>query len=141
MRSCLVEVPHIRIEHALELLLMKNQQMVETFLPYTPQEALADGIGSGSVIRDLEKFDVTCLRHPDETGSKLAIIIMNQVLGCVPIRVASRRCYVTQASVGDRVTPTWITFRDFSSMRKKAKSGRKNRSVTCKKSHAQICAA
>ena len=36
-------------------------------------------------------------------------------------------------SVGDRVTFTWMTFRDFSSMMKKAKSGRKKRSVTCKK--------
>jgi hypothetical protein len=86
MRSCLVEVRHIGIEHALELLLLKDQQVIQTFLPHTPQEALADGIGSGSVIRSFEKLDATCRRHPDETGSKLAIIIMNQVLGCVPIR-------------------------------------------------------
>jgi hypothetical protein len=39
------------------------------------------------------------------------------------------------------VTPTWITFLDCNSMRKKAKSGRKNRSVTCMKSQAQIWAA
>jgi hypothetical protein len=32
--------------------------------------------------------------------------------------------------VGERVTPTWVTLRDFSSMRKKATSGRKQRSVT-----------
>jgi hypothetical protein len=41
--------------------------------------------------------------------------------------------------VGDRVTPTWITRLDVSSMMTNAKSGRKKRSVTCKKSHAQIC--
>src|SRR5437588_2671393 len=51
--------------------------------------------------------------------------------GACPYGVASRSCWATQASVGDRVTPTWITLRDCSSMRKKAKSGRKNRSVTC----------
>jgi hypothetical protein len=39
------------------------------------------------------------------------------------------------------VTPTWITLRDFSSIMKNAKSGRKNRSVTWRKSHAQICEA
>src|SRR5215471_10103189 len=39
----------------------------------------------------------------------------------------------TQGSVGDLVTPPWITLRDWSSMRKKAKSGRKKRSVTGKR--------
>ena len=86
MRSCLVEVRYIRIEDALELSIMKDQQMVEAFLPHTPQEALTDRIGSGSVIRSLENLDATCRRHPDETGSKLAVVIMNQILGCLPIR-------------------------------------------------------
>ena len=36
MRSCLVEVRYIRIEDALELPLMKDQQVVEAFLPNTP---------------------------------------------------------------------------------------------------------
>ena len=51
MGSCLVEVRHIRIEDALELLLMEDQQMVQAFLSDTSQEALADGIGSGCMIR------------------------------------------------------------------------------------------
>src|SRR5947209_9794467 len=59
MRSCLVEVNHIRIQNALELLLLKDQQMVEAFLPHAPQEALADCIGAGSVIGRLENFDAT----------------------------------------------------------------------------------
>jgi hypothetical protein len=46
----------------------------------------------------------------------------------------------TQESVGVRVTFTWMTLRDCSSMMKKAKSGRKKRSVICKKSQAQISA-
>jgi hypothetical protein len=46
----------------------------------------------------------------------------------------------TQESVGVRVTFTWMTLRDFSSMMKKAKSGRKKRSVICKKSQAHISA-
>ena len=86
MRSCLVEVRYIRIEDALELSIMKDQQMVEAFLPHTPQEALTDRIGSGSVIRSLENLDATCRRHPDETGSKLAVVITNQILRCLPIR-------------------------------------------------------
>ncbi len=57
-------------------------------------------------------------------------------LGVCPYGVASRSCCATQGSVGERVTFTWMTFRDFSSMMKKAKNERKKRSVTCKKSHA-----
>jgi hypothetical protein len=41
MGSCPVEVHYILLEHALELLLLKNQHVVQAFLPYTPQEALA----------------------------------------------------------------------------------------------------
>src|SRR5215467_9389787 len=61
--------------------------------------------------------------------------------GACPKGADSRSCCATLASVGDLVTPTWMTLRDFSSMRKKAKSGRKIRSVICKKSQAQIWSA
>src|SRR5215471_1443771 len=61
--------------------------------------------------------------------------------GACPYGVASRSCWATQASEGDRVTPMWTTLRDCSSMTKNAKSGRKKRSLTCKKSQAQNCAA
>src|SRR6267154_4810338 len=60
--------------------------------------------------------------------------------GACPYGVASRSCCATHGSVGDLVTPTWMTFRDLSSMMKNAKSGRKKRSVTCKKSQAQTSA-
>src|SRR5207249_8421689 len=60
--------------------------MVETFLSDAPHEALADRIGSGSVIRSLEKFDATGRHHPQETGSKLAVIIPYQILRSLPIR-------------------------------------------------------
>lgn len=56
--------------------------------------------------------------------------------GVCPYGVASRNCCATQGSVGERVTLTWMTFRDFSSMMKNAKSERKKISVTCKKSQA-----
>src|SRR6266516_5143497 len=62
-------------------------------------------------------------------------------VGVCPYGVASRSCCATQGSVGERVTFTWMTFRDCSSMIKKAKSRRKKRSVTCKKSQAHTSAA
>ena len=66
--------------------LMKDQQMVQAFLPYAPQEAFTDGIGAFRVIRGLEKLDATGRRYPQETGCKLAVVITNQLLGCLPIR-------------------------------------------------------
>ncbi len=86
MGSSLVEVGDIGIEHALELLLLKDQQVVQAFLSHTSQEALADRIGSRSVIGRLEKLDATGRRHSEETGSKLAVVITNQVLRHLPIR-------------------------------------------------------
>src|SRR5215467_2223221 len=66
-------------------------------------------------------------------GPNMLSLSQIRYLGACPNGVASRSCWATQASVGDRVTPTWITRRVFSSMRKKAKSGRTKRSVTGKR--------
>src|SRR5437667_12267617 len=70
--------------------------------------------------------------------SNLLSLSRMRYFGVCPNGVASRSCCAVQASVGEHVTPTWITFRDFSSMMKKANSERKNRSVTWRKSQAQI---
>jgi hypothetical protein len=50
----------------LVLLLLKDQQVVQAFLPHAPQEPLTDRIGSGSLIGGFENLD-TCagyFRHP-----------------------------------------------------------------------------
>jgi hypothetical protein len=85
MRSCLVEVHHIGIEDALELPLLQDQQVVQAFLPHTPGEALTEGIGSRRVIGGFEQLDATGRRHSAETGSILAVVITDQILGCLPI--------------------------------------------------------
>ena len=85
------------------------------------------------------------VRFFDATRAKLDpnLRSLSQIryFGACPYGVASRSCCATQGSVGYLVTPTWITRRVLSSIMKKAKSGRKKRSVTCKKSQAQISAA
>ena len=55
--------------------------------------------------------------------------------------VASRNCWATRASVGWRVAPTWTTRRAVSAMMKQVHSGRKRRSVTGRKSQAQMSGA
>ena len=86
MRSCQVEVGHIPIENPVELLLVEDQQVVKAFLSHTPQEAFADRIGSWGVRRCFEYLNSTRCRHTSETGPKFAIVITNEVLGCLPIR-------------------------------------------------------
>ncbi len=86
MRSCPIEVGYIPIEHALQLLLIEDQQVVEAFLSYTPQEAFADRIGSGSVIGRVENLNSTCCRHTSEAGPIFAVVITNQILRSLSIR-------------------------------------------------------
>ena len=85
MRSRLVEVGDIPIEHAVELPLIEDQQMVETFLPHTPQEALADRIGSRSVIGCFEDLDAAGCGHARETGSKFALMIAHELVRRLPM--------------------------------------------------------
>src|SRR5215831_13846454 len=80
MRSCLVEVVHIHLEHAVELLLMQDEKMIETLTPYTAKEPLTDGIRAWGVIRSFKNLNVTRLRNPSEAHPKLAVVITNEVL-------------------------------------------------------------
>jgi hypothetical protein len=86
MRSCLVEVGDIAIEHALELPLMQDQQVVQAFLPNTPQKAFADGVGAFCMNRRFEDLDRARFRHTSKARPELAIVITNQILGGLPIR-------------------------------------------------------
>ena len=74
------------MEHALELLLMQDQQVVQAFLSDAPQKAFADGIGAFRMIGRFEDLDRARFRHTSKARPELAIVITNQVLGCEPIR-------------------------------------------------------
>jgi hypothetical protein len=53
MWSGSIEVLDIGVEDTVELLLMQDEQMIEAFTSYTPQEAFTDGIGSRGVIGNI----------------------------------------------------------------------------------------
>ena len=59
---------------------MQDEQMVEALPSHTAQEALADGIGTWSMIRRFEHLDTTRLGNPREGHAKLAIVITDEVL-------------------------------------------------------------
>ena len=113
---------------------MEDQEMIQTFSPHTSQKTFADSIcpagvwyGVRSTLmppwlpRAQNSIRISC-RYPG--ADILAFTHTESPLAAVR---------ATQESVGERVIFIWITFRDFSSMRKKAKSGQKKRSVTCKR--------
>ena len=54
--------------------------MVQAFLPHAPEKPLANGIGSWRLNRRCEQLDATGRRHSAETGSKLTIMITDQIL-------------------------------------------------------------
>ena len=80
MRPSLVEVLDIGVEHAVEALLMQDEQVIQALSTHTAKKPFTDGIRSRSVIRCSENLDVTCFRNPREAHPKLAIIITDEVL-------------------------------------------------------------
>jgi hypothetical protein len=81
MWSGSVEIVHICAQHPLKLLLLQDEQGIETLAPHTPHKALADGIRSRSVIGCCEHLDATRLGNPREVHPKLAIVITDEVFG------------------------------------------------------------
>ena len=113
MRSGLIEVYNICLEEALELLLLQNQEMIQTFSSHTSQKAFANGIRAARV-----RYGVRSTLMPlvNATRAKccpnLRSLSRMRYFGACPYGVASRNCCATQGSVGARVTFTWITIRD-----------------------------
>ena len=87
MRPGSVEVMHIRVEHAVELPLMQDEQMIEAFTSYTAEETFTDSICTWGVIRSFENLNITHLCNPREAQPKLTINIPNEVLW--PIAIGS----------------------------------------------------
>ena len=85
MRSGSIEVVYISIEYPLELLLMQDEQVIETLASHTPQKAFTDSIRLWGMIRCVEDLDATRLRNPSEVHPKLAIIITDEVLRSLSI--------------------------------------------------------
>ncbi len=80
MRSDLIEVLDIGIKDTMQLLLLEDEQVIETLSPHTPQKAFTDGISPWCVIRCFQDLDAAGCCYARETGSKLAVTITNQIL-------------------------------------------------------------
>lgn len=84
MRPGSIEIVHRGGEHPVELLLLQDEQMIETLAPHAPQKALADGIGSGSVRRGGENLNPARCGHTSETGPTFPIVLTDQILRHLP---------------------------------------------------------
>jgi hypothetical protein len=105
LRSCLVAVGHIRIENALELPLVKDQQVVQAFLSDAPHIAFADRIGAFCMNRRFEDLDSARFRHTSKARPKLVVVITNQILWCLPIRGRFSERYVRPKHRSGIVSP------------------------------------
>ena len=85
MWSGSVEVVYIRIEYPLELLLMQDEQVIETLASHTSEKAFTGGIRLRDVIGCFENLDVARLRNPLEAQPKLAIMITDEILRLLAI--------------------------------------------------------
>ncbi len=65
---------------------MKDQQVVKAFTPHASQKAFTNRIGLWRVIRRFQYLNAARCCHSSETGSKLAVMIMNEILRRVSIR-------------------------------------------------------
>jgi hypothetical protein len=80
MRPGSVEVVYISAQYPLELLLMQDEQVIETLASHTSKKAFTDGIRLRDVIGYFEHLDSTRLRNPFEAQPKLTVMITDEIL-------------------------------------------------------------
>ena len=86
MWSCLIEICDIGMQDTVQLLLTEDQHVVKALSSHTPQETFTDGIGSWRAKGCFENLDAACGCNSSETGSKLAIMITDEIPGGLSIR-------------------------------------------------------
>jgi hypothetical protein len=69
----------------MQLLLTEDQYVIQALSSYTSQKAFTDRIGAWCVIRRGEHLDAAHVCDSSETGSKLAVMITDEILRRLPI--------------------------------------------------------
>src|SRR5258708_36177713 len=80
MWSPSIEILGIGTQDTTQLLLTEDQYMVQALTSATRQKAFTDRIGSRRMIRRFECLDAARRCDSSETGSKLALMIADEVL-------------------------------------------------------------
>src|SRR5438034_6127172 len=82
----LIEILDIGVKDTVQLLLLQDEQVIETLSPHAPQKPLTDRIGSRCMVRRGKHFDAAGCCHACEMGSKLVITITNEIVRRMSIR-------------------------------------------------------
>ncbi len=85
MRPGSIEILAIGMKDTIQLLLMEDEQVIETLSTHSAQKALTDRIGAWCVIRRDEHLDAARISDSSETGPKLAVMITDEILRRLPI--------------------------------------------------------
>jgi len=86
MRSSLVEVQGICREEAGELLLLKDQEVIQAFSPDAAQEAFTHSISSWGSVRRSKDFDATRDCYACEMRAEFTVVIPDQIFWPFSIR-------------------------------------------------------
>src|SRR5260221_1230401 len=70
----------------MQLLLMEDQHVVKALSSDTQEKTFTDGIGAFRMVGCFENLDAARCCYSSETGSKLVIVIANEILRRLPIR-------------------------------------------------------
>src|SRR5258708_979283 len=85
MRPGLIEVLDLGMKDTVQLLLLEDEQVIETLSPHTQEKPFTDRIGAFRMVRRGEHLDAAGCGHARETGSKLVITITNEIVRRLPI--------------------------------------------------------
>ena len=85
MRSDLIEVLDIGTKNTMQLLLLQDEQVIETLPSHTSQKAFTDRIGPWWLIRRGEHLEAARVCDSSETGSKLVVMITDEILRTLTI--------------------------------------------------------
>src|SRR5258706_8108147 len=86
MGSGLIEIHNIRFEQPRELLLMQNEEVIQTFSPHALQKTFTDSICLRSSIRRSKHLDATDGCHSCKIRAEFLVIIPDKVFWSLPIR-------------------------------------------------------
>ena len=88
MWSGLIEVLDIGTQETMQLLLLQDEQVIQTLATHAAKEAFTDGIGPWCVVGRFQYLDAAGCGYARETGSKLVITITDEILR--PLSISCR---------------------------------------------------
>ena len=80
MRSGSIEVLDIGMQDTMQLLLLEDEQVIETLSTHAAQKPFTDRIGSWCVVRCSEHIDAAGCGHACGRGTKFVITVVNEIV-------------------------------------------------------------